>query len=159
MHWSVSSGWSGRRNRFTTTHAASSRTACRTGRAITRLNRWRGSTLPYTFATSVRRTSDGFCRPGIDCSSGAWPRVSWIASGAASTSVRTADFRSSMPDRNAGSLKKPWSTATSKHRPLAALNRRFRRNCLALAITGKPSTPGILHSGGYLSTPPFPPPT
>ena len=38
-----------------------------------RLKSVRGSWVPYTFATSVRSTSDGFSRPGNDCNSGAWP--------------------------------------------------------------------------------------
>src|SRR6185295_14880869 len=56
----------------------------------------------------------------------AWPTVSWIASGAASTIVFTAWPRSSMPPRNMPSLKKPWSTATSKHFPVFAKSRFMR---------------------------------
>ena len=78
--------------------------------------------------------------PGIRCSSGAWPGESWIASGAASTSVAIARSMSSIPARNEPSPKKPWSTATSKQRPSAA-NRRFRRGVHASAssIVGSPS--------------------
>ena len=54
------------------------------------------------------------------------PGESWIASGAASTSVAIALAWSSIPARNASSPKKPWSTATSKQRPSAA-KRRFSR--------------------------------
>src|SRR5689334_16343417 len=62
----------------------------------------------------------------MSCSSRAWPTVSWIASGAASTIVFTALSRSSMPPRKAPSLKKPWSTATSKHLPVFAKSRFMR---------------------------------
>src|ERR1043165_6024909 len=56
----------------------------------------------------------------------AWPSVSWVASGAASTIVFTAWPRSSMPPRNMPSLKKPWSTATSKNFPVFAKSRFMR---------------------------------
>src|SRR5947208_12997279 len=48
-----------------------------------------GSVFPYTLAASERRTSAGRARPGMDWSRCACPGVSWIASGAASASVRT----------------------------------------------------------------------
>src|SRR5882672_5044938 len=62
----------------------------------------------------------------MSCRSRAWPTVSWMASGAASTIVFTAFSRSSMPPRKAPSLKKPWSTATSKHFPVRAKSRFMR---------------------------------
>jgi hypothetical protein len=42
------------------------------------------------FGVSVRSTSAGLSRPGWRCSRSAWPTESWIASGAASTSVSIA---------------------------------------------------------------------
>src|SRR5258705_346621 len=93
-------------------------------------------------ATSVRRTSAGLSRPGRPCRRSAWPTVSWIASGPAATSVSTAAAMSSMPLRNGGSPKKPWSTATSMQRPEAGWKRRLRREG---ADTGPPG--GALDNG------------
>src|ERR1022692_4619810 len=59
------------------------------------------------------------------------PGASWIASGTAATMVWTAAPRSSIPPRKLASLKKPWSTATSKHFPSAA-KRRLRRGAHAM---------------------------
>ena len=55
------------------------------------------------FGVSVRSTSAGLSRPGWRCSRSAWPTESWIASGAASTSVSIAASMSSMPVSIAGS--------------------------------------------------------
>src|SRR5262245_21771521 len=71
----------------------------------------------------------------MSCRWRAWPGESWIASGAASTSVRTAADMSSMPVRNGASLTKPWSTATSKHRPSAA-NSRLSRGSMTASLSG-----------------------
>ena len=60
---------------------------------------------------------------------------SWIASGAASTSVSIAAAMSSMPVSIAGSPGMPWSTATSKQRPEVAWNSRLRRYCFTLQDT------------------------
>src|SRR5215208_3060798 len=60
-----------------------------------------------------------------------------MASGAASTSVATARCMSSMPVRNEPSLKKPWSTATSRQRPSAA-NSRLRRGRIADNVVTRP---------------------
>src|SRR5687768_14150451 len=81
------------------------------------------------FGVSVRRTSAGLSRPGLRWSRSAWPTVSWIASGAASTSVSIAASMSSIPARKPGSPGKPWSTATSKQRPERGWNRRLSRYC------------------------------
>ena len=62
-------------------------------------------------------TSAGLSRPGWRCRRSAWPTESWIASGAASTSVSIAFAISSIPVSIAGSPGMPWSTATSKQRP------------------------------------------
>ena len=51
------------------------------------------------------------------------------AAGAAATSVFTAPSKSSIPCKKPRSLKKPWSTATSKQRFDFELNNRFRRYC------------------------------
>src|SRR6185503_7379416 len=80
----------------------------------------------------------GLRGPRMSWSSRAWPTVSWIASGPASTIVFTAWPRSSMPPRNAPSLKKPWSTATSKHFPVFAKSRFMRafRNPISFLLQG-----------------------
>ncbi len=85
--------------------------------------------MMMTLDVSVRSTRAGFCLPGMDCRWRAWPTVSWMASGPASTSVATTWRMSSMPCRKPGWLKKPWSTATSKQRLDEALKRRLRRYC------------------------------
>src|SRR5688500_12488004 len=70
-------------------------------------------TLFRSLATSVRSTSAGF-GPAMRWRSGACPGESWIASGAASTSVAIARSMSSIPARNVASPNKPWSTARSE---------------------------------------------
>src|SRR5215213_5672136 len=87
------------------------------------------------FGVSVRSTSAGLSRPGWRCSRSAWPTESWIASGAASTSVSIAAAMSSMPVSIAGSPGMPWSTATSKQRPEVAWKSQLRRYCFTLRDT------------------------
>src|SRR4051812_16940034 len=139
-HWRCRSGWSGSSSRLTTTQAASNRTAMPTASSTMWLNATRGSSAAYTFARSARSTSAGLAGPGMSCRWRAWPGESWMASGLASTRVRTTAAMSSMPVRNAASLTKPWSTATSKQRPSAA-NRRLSLGSMAPVLADPPGPP------------------
>src|SRR5215216_4954980 len=91
------------------------------------------------FGVSVRRTSAGFSRPGRRWSRSAWPTDSWIASGAASTSVSMAASMSSIPARKPASPGMPWSTATSKQRPECGWNSRFSRYCFTVLLDARRS--------------------
>src|SRR3954462_12682182 len=95
-------------------------------------------------------TSAGLRGPGRACRWRAWPGESWIASGAASTSVRMAAAMSSIPAREGPSLKKPWSTATSKQRPSAA-NRRLRLGSMAPSLSEIPRAPTPARRGHIVS--------
>src|SRR5262249_37850723 len=82
-----------------------------------------------------------FSLPGRHWSRSACPGPSWIASGFAATIVSTARSMSPIPGRKLGSLKIPWSIATSRQRPSAA-SKRFNRAVALIARSPGPPAVG-----------------